>query len=226
MLGMTCAIIIGIVLPLGLFVYALVKKRAILFVLGIFAFVVSQMLLRLPLLNYLHSKSISFNMFSVTQPIIYILIIGFSAGIFEEVARYVAIRFFMKQHDFLSGTLFGAGHGGIEAVIFLGIQAIMMVSSPIAIVHSDAFLLGSVERFFAMMFHIGLSIIILYSVAAKQIRYLIVAIILHGIMDSFVGFVLMIVSKPYDIFVIEGILIVMSMSVIIYSIQLKRRGVL
>lgn len=226
MLGVICAIIISVVLPLGILIYALVTKHALPFILGVLTFVISQMVLRLPLLAYISRQSISFNMMHVTKPIVYVLIIGFSAGIFEEVARYIAIRFLMRRRDFHGGLLFGVGHGGIEAVIFLGVQAIMLTASPSAFAHSDAFLLGSVERFFAVILHIGLSMIVLTGVVVKQIRYLILAILLHGVIDSIAGFVPMIMPSPFDIIVIEGALIIMSVSVMIYSIQLHRRGVI
>jgi len=226
MLGVLLAIIISIVLPLGAFVYALYRKSAMPFILGVLAFVISQILLRIPLIKFLSAKSTGFNMFSVTEPVVYVILLGFSAGIFEGVARYLAMRYFLKQRDWKAGFLFGAGHGGIEAVIFLGISAITIISTQSAFAYSDAFLVGSLERFFAMLFHIGVSIIVLQSIVTKRMRYLVVAIILHGVMDSFVGLVPMFVPQQATVFVIEGLLIVISISVIIYSIRLKRKGVL
>jgi len=224
MVGLTVALIVGIGLPLGAFIYAVIKKRALPFLLGVLAFVISQMALRLPLLKFLTKQSTSFNMLSMTQPIVYFLIIGFSAGIFEEVARYIGIRFFMRQRDFQAGALFGAGHGGVEVIILFGINVVIMLTSSMALVQVDTLLIGSVERVFAMLLHIGLSIIVLYGVVTKKIRYLIMAIILHGVIDSLIGLVPMFVRSEWTIFVIEGALIIMSVSVIIFSIRLKRKG--
>lgn len=224
MVGLTVALVVGIGLPLGAFIYAIFTKQAFPFILGVLAFVISQIAIRLPLLKLLTKQSTSFHMLSVTKPIVYFLVLGFSAGIFEEVARYIGIRFFMKQRDFQAGALFGAGHGSIEAIIFFGFHVVIMLTSSMALVQGDALLIGSVERLFAMLLHIGLSIIVLYGVVTKKIRYLIMAIILHGVINSLIGLVPMFVRAEWTIFVIEGALIIMSVSVMIYSIRLKRKG--
>lgn len=47
-----------------------------------------------------------------------IIFLGLSAGIFEESARYLALRYWAKEaRDWRNGLLFAAGHGGIEATI-------------------------------------------------------------------------------------------------------------
>ncbi len=104
-------------LPLVALLYAFWKKRYIPYMLGVLAFVVSQILIRIPILNYVNGTSTNFQMFSVMQPVLFVLLLSLSAGIFEEIARFIAMRYFMKQRDWQSGFLFGAGHGGIEAVL-------------------------------------------------------------------------------------------------------------
>lgn len=192
------------------------------FILGILTFVIAQILLRIPLLNYLQKNVLQFTMLSVTKPIIFILLIGFSASIFEEVGRYVMIRLFMKKRNWHAGFLFGAGHGGIEAILFLGIQALVILFTSTVI--TGDFLIGGVERFFAMLLHIGLSVIVLQSIVKKRLRYLIIAIVIHGVVDSFIGFAPMLFPRQYQLIVIEGLLSVAATSVIIYTILLKRKG--
>lgn len=226
MLGIYFAIFISVVLPLSVFIYALYTRRVFPYVLGVLAFVISQVVLRIPLLNYLDTNSISYNMFSVTKPVIYVILLGFSAGIFEEVARFIAMRFVMKRHDWKAGLLFGVGHGGIEAVLFLGLHAVIQLFTQTIFVDGEAYALGATERFFAILLHIGLSIIVLQSVVTKRIRYFVIAVVLHGVIDSFVGLVPMIISGQPATWILEGLLVVMSISVIVYSIQLKRKGVL
>ena len=46
-------------------------------------------------------------MFSVMQPVLFALLLSLSAGIFEEVARFIAMRYFMKQRDWQSGFYLG-----------------------------------------------------------------------------------------------------------------------
>ena len=73
----------------------------------VLAFVVSQILIRIPILNYVNGTSTDFQMFSVMQPVLFALLLSLSAGIFEEVARFIAMRYFMKQRDWQSGFFWG-----------------------------------------------------------------------------------------------------------------------
>ena len=44
------------------------------------------------------------------------------AGLFEEVGRFVAFRFFLKKNqDKRTAISYGIGHGGIESILVLGI---------------------------------------------------------------------------------------------------------
>src|SRR5690625_1133151 len=126
-------------------------------------------------------------MFSAMQPVLFAVVIGLSAGVFEEMARFIIMRFFMKQRDWKSGFLFGAGHGGIEAILFVGINSVVSLFSPAVIAYSTDFFIGGIERFFALLLHIGLSIIVLQGVVQKKFRYVIFAILIHGFVDSLIG---------------------------------------
>lgn len=225
MYGAIFATIISLVFPIGMFMYYIFHKRYFLsFILGILTFVISQILLRIPLIEWLGKNSISYNMLSTTQPVLFVLLIGFSAGIFEEVARYMAMRFLMNRHrSWQDGVVFGVGHGGIEAFLFLGINAAIVLFSPtITLVHSDNYFIGGIERMFAMLLHIGLSIIVLKGVNSGRLKYLGYAIFLHGLVDSFVGLVPMIVPRPTTNMIVEGLLILTSILIFIYCIRLKR----
>src|SRR5699024_8161099 len=145
-------------LPLAAFLYAIKTKRYIPFLLGVLAFISSQVLIRIPLLEYLQAHSSTYLMISVTHPVLFAVMIGLSAGVFEGLARFVMMYFLMKQRDWQSGFLFGAGHGGIEALLFVGLGSVTMLFSPTANVHDLDFFVGGIERFFAMLLHIGLSI--------------------------------------------------------------------
>lgn len=220
--GLIFAFFITIIFPVTLFIYAIYKRLAIPFILGAVSFFISQIVLRIPLLQFLHENSLSFTMLSVTQPVIYILIIGFSASLFEEIARFIMMTLLMKQRHWHAGFFFGAGHGGIEAIIFVGLQVVTTLFTSTAIYGN--FFIGGIERFFAILLHISLSIIVLQSVAEKRYFYLFFAILIHGIVDSIVGFVPMIIPAQFQLLVIEGFLIFVSITVFIYTIYLKRKG--
>ncbi|MEI4831594.1 YhfC family glutamic-type intramembrane protease [Bacillus sp. FJAT-53711] len=220
------AAIISIGLPLTALLYACSKKRYIPFVLGGLAFVVSQVLIRVPILKYLGEHSTAYSMFSAMQPVLFAIVIGLTAGIFEELARFIAMRFFMKQRDWQSGFLFGAGHGGIEAVLFLGSSAVFLLFSPTAIANSDTYFIGGIERFFAMLLHIGLSIIVLQGVVRKRFLYVVLAIMIHGIVDALVGILPLYVPKESSLLIVEVTLAVIAVAVFNYSLWIKRKGVL
>jgi len=61
----------------------------------------------------------------VAQLLFNAVFLGLSAGLFEEGARYFVLRFWAKEaRSWRTGTLFGAGHGGSEAII-LGLLALV-----------------------------------------------------------------------------------------------------
>ncbi len=65
------------------------------------------------------------------------LALGASAGVFEEGARYCAYRFWLKDvRNWEKSLMFGAGHGGAEAVI-LGILTFVTVFRLIALQDAD-----------------------------------------------------------------------------------------
>lgn len=209
-----------------MFFYAGYKKRFMPFVLGVLAFVVSQVIVRIPILQYLGEASTAYSMFSATQPVLFSIVIGLSAGVFEELARFIFMYFFMKLRDWKAGFLFGAGHGGIEAVLFVGMSALTLMFSPTAIAYNETFFIGGIERLFAMLLHIGLSIIVLQGLVQKKFLYVVLAIIIHGFVDALVGILPIYVPKDYALVVLEGALALIALAVFSYSLWIKRKGVL
>ncbi|MBE9507881.1 MAG: YhfC family intramembrane metalloprotease, partial [Chloroflexi bacterium] len=57
------------------------------------------------------------------------LVVGLSAGVCEEVARYLVLRFWRREaRSWMQGVAFGAGHGGVEVIIVGGLSLITFVS--------------------------------------------------------------------------------------------------
>lgn len=220
------ATFISVGLPLAALLYASYRKRYMAFLVGVLAFVVSQLLFRIPILDYLQGHSAAYTMFSVTQPVLFAIVIGLSAGVVEELARYFAMRFLMKRRDWTSGFLFGAGHGGIEAVLFVGIHVPALLFSPTAFLYNEALFVGGIERFFAMVLHIGLSIIVLQGVVRKRLSYIILAILIHSFVDALIGILPLYVPKDSVLVVLEVTLAIIALAVFAYSISIKRKGVL
>lgn len=226
MVGMIFTASVSLGLPLILLCYAYYKRRMIPFVLGVAAFLLSQVFLRIPILQYVSENFPSYTIFSMTNPVLFALIIGFSAGLFEECARFIFMTYWMKQRDWQAGFLFGAGHGGIEAVLLVGIPVLSLLFAPTNALANGLTFIGGIERFFAMMLHIGLSIMVLQAVVQKRVLIVVLAIILHGLVNSFAVILPLYVSQGMALLIVEGTLIFVASSVFIYVLWIKRKGFL
>ena len=141
------------------------------------------------------------------------LFFGFSAGCFEELARFGMMRWAMNNERTGAHALaFGAGHGGIESVILGGLMALTLVNivvlervgvdqvgaeaSQIDVIRAQlrAFdeggvvphLLGAMERLCTIAFHIAASTLVMRTVVEKRARWLVLAIVLHAITDGMI----------------------------------------
>lgn len=172
-------ILICFLMPI-LFTICLYKKQkglSISFIVGMLAFVISQMMIRIPLLNIMTQQH-SISLFTLKHPIVYILILAFTAGLFEETARWIGFQCIKKKHSTIYDAFaFGLGHGGIEAMLLVGIP-LLSVSTDLTNV-----LLACGERIIAIAFHVAMSIIVWYGVKEHKNLYTIVAILLHMLLD-------------------------------------------
>ncbi|HHK5535410.1 TPA: YhfC family glutamic-type intramembrane protease [Bacillus mobilis] len=223
--GLIFTTMISFGLPLVALLYAFWKKRYIPYMLGVLAFVVSQILIRIPILNYVSGTSTNFQMFSVMQPVLFVLLLSLSAGIFEEIARFIAMRYFMKQRDWQSGFLFGAGHSGIEAVLIVGIPVISLLLSQTVIQNGGSYYFAGIERIFATVLHIGLSIIVLQAVVQKKFRYVVYAILIHGTANAIASIIPLYVQGKSGIILSEVSIAICAVLVFSYSVISKRKGV-
>ncbi len=138
---------------------------------------------------------------------------GLAAGIFEEVGRFFAFKFFLKKKTMWKhGVTYGIGHGGIEALLIVFpvilnslIYAVLINSgsfdamlSPLPQATVDVllktkdallsepswyFALGGLERIFTITIQIALSLLVLYAVSKKKYAFFFLAILLHAALD-------------------------------------------
>ncbi len=180
------AILAGIVLPVGAGLWLGARKKGYLkpVLLGAATFCVFQLLTRIPLLAILQ-KTLWFTVFSQTRPVLLALFAGASAALFEEGGRWLVMTLFMKNRRRTSdGIAFGVGHGGIEAVYFLGIGAVMLLLNPAQSFMPSNLLWGSFERLCTMVLHIAWSVMVLKSVTEKKPMWLLLAFLLHTVVDT------------------------------------------
>jgi uncharacterized membrane protein YhfC len=134
--------------------------------------------------------------------------LSFSAGLFEETARWVGYRWFVKDaRSWREGVTYGAGHGGIEAVLvglsvaavfaqFVALQNVAVSALPVPAEQQAVLakqiadfwaapwpltLLGALERVFALGLHITLSVMVLQAFTRGNIGWLFAAMGWHGL---------------------------------------------
>ncbi|GKV69750.1 CAAX amino protease [Sporosarcina sp. NCCP-2716] len=223
MAGELTAVTVGLILPAVLFIWALMKKCWIPFVLGLLAFTIAQLLIRLPLLSWLNAHSTGYLMWSTLHPVAFALFLALTAALAEELARFVAIRFFMRQRTWLSGVFFGAGHGGVEAVVLLGIPAVGLLAADAPFAGGTMLAVGSLERIFAITLHIGLSLLVLQSVKERRLRFLAAAIVIHMLADALVGILPMVVPPEWQLLVTESVIALIAIVLFVFTLRLKRK---
>lgn len=208
---------VTIILPIIFFVYAIMRRHAGVFILGALAFIISQLLIRIPLIHYLANNNSTYQIWSVTNPIVIILFLAFTAGLVEELARWIFIRARLKDQTVRNGIIFGLGHGGIEALLLIGVP---VVSSTIYMMQSQLLVLSSIERLCAMTIHICLSLLVLIGVRKRAFRFCMYAIIIHTLINFAGGYF----AKVQSPIVVEVVLIVLTCLLVGLTIQILRRN--
>ena len=157
--------------------------------------------------------------------------LGLSAGLFEETARLVVLRFWRKDvQSRKQALMFGAGHGGIEAIIlgiigfisflqlffyrqygpdFLGkvtdsgqVQALQNTLRTYWDFSWYEHLWGALERFSVIPIHLSATILVYQSLRRKNILWYLAAVIWHALVD----FVAVYAGQSWGIPITEGIL--------------------
>lgn len=176
---------VALILPLAAGLWLCIKRKGYLkpVLLGFATFLVFQILTRIPLLQII-GKTVWFSLFSMTQPVLYALFLAGTAALFEEGGRWIVMRLFMKQkHRLSDGIAFGIGHGGCEAVLLVGINAVAAIILNAGSTNPWIAFAGGIERLFTMVIQIGLSVMVLKSVALKKPLWLLLAFAVHTAID-------------------------------------------
>lgn len=233
MIGMCFTLLISFGLPIGLLLYAMNKLKAkmISFWIGAATFVVFALVLE----QLLHVGMINQFGEALTGNILIKAIYGgLAAGIFEEVGRFVSMKLFMKRLlNKENAFMYGVGHGGIEAMIIVGLTTVSnlisaymintgLMEKSLELFDSDIkqqtidqlsllwttspvdFYMAGVERIVAITLHISLSYIVYRAVKDGKIQLLFLSIALH----AFADFVTVLVAGYAPVIVVEIVLIV------------------
>ncbi|MBP3262776.1 YhfC family intramembrane metalloprotease [Pseudobutyrivibrio sp.] len=234
LIGMGFAFIVAVGLPMGLMIYAFLKLKADMLWFGIgaatfifFALVLEQCLHVVMVKQF--GETLTGNLWLKA------IYGGLAAGVFEEVGRFTSMNLFKKKELTKHNALmYGIGHGGIEAIIIVGLSSISNLITSIMIntgtfepilasldastkeqtmqqvsllwtTDSLDFYLAGVERVVAVTLHICLSYIVYKAVTNKKVQLLLLAIVLHAGLD----FVTVLLAGYVSSLVLELVLIVL-----------------
>lgn len=114
---------ISLVLPVLLLVLFARKHRkqgiVSAWLLGAAGFFVTQILIRLPILTVLQTQP-WFQAFSQNHLFAYAFSLAFTAGLFELAGRFAVAKLMRKDLNYRRSLAAGLGHGGIEAMLLIG----------------------------------------------------------------------------------------------------------
>ncbi|MBQ6157916.1 MAG: YhfC family intramembrane metalloprotease [Thermoguttaceae bacterium] len=157
---------------------------------------------------------------------------GMSAGFFEETGRFLAMKFLMKKTlSKENAVMYGIGHGGIEAVLVVGVTSVvnLVIAGMINLGKMDTFLSGlneplknhisalnsallmtpaglfyaaGIERIAAFAFHICMSYLVYRAIRDRKAVYFLAAVALHFLTNT----VTVILSKNVPIYAVEAVL--------------------
>ncbi|WP_423380329.1 YhfC family intramembrane metalloprotease [Burkholderia sp. LMG 32019] len=164
-----------------------------------------------------------------------------TAGLFEECGRWVAFRYLLpKRHDAPTAVMLGLGHGGLEAMLLVGV-GFLALGTAYLLAHAGAVvsegvqslvgsqfsgmtlaspLLALLERTSALAAHVGLSLIVLQTFVRGTKRWLAYAIALHFVFDLVA--VLLTRHWHVDTVLVEATLFVCSAVLLLLGIRWSR----
>lgn len=237
MMAIASSAIIGFLLPILLGIFLRKRYRISIkpIIIGAITFIFFSQILE----KLLHIFVISNNIF--TNNIAFAAYGALAAGIFEEGGRYIFFNIFLKdKRQWEDGLAFGLGHGGIEAILLAGMAGIQKLvyasminngtfetltqklpselgeqlkNSIMSATLTESLLIGF-ERVFAMTVQIAFTLLVLYAIRSRKKIYLLLAVILHAIMD--VPAALYQLKMVNNVFVVEFIFFLMAIIAFIY----------
>ncbi len=181
------------------------------------------------------------------QLVFYTVVLGLTAAICEEPVRYLMLRFSLKEaRSWDSSLMYGAGWGGIEAIItgvlaaMAYVNLVLMRSNPallntlpadqLAAVQAQLAaywaapwymsMLGAVERAFALTTHLALSVLVMQVFLRGQWRWLVFAILWHWLTNTLAVYV----AAVWGPLAAEGLLALCALAGLGMIFALRGRG--
>ena len=249
--ALSCLAAFGI--PIALLLYFRIRKHADIlpFFIGcavmlVFALILESIVHNI-VLNSVPGQKIRENIW------LYALYGGMMAGIFEESGRFIAFKTVLRKNNGkdANALMYGAGHGGFEAIVLLGLSMISNIAMA-AMINSGSigavagalpddaraqlqplidqlvssspylYLAGIVERIFAIALHIALSVLVWFAAKnRKKIWLWPAAILLHAAVDGITVIVMQFTSSTA---VTEAAIGLMTVITVLIAVKVWRSG--
>lgn len=246
-IGMVFSALVAIGVPIVLLVVIRIKTKAR--ILSFFIGCITFILFALVLESMMHSIVLKSTGDVITGNIwLYALYGGLAASLFEETGRFLAMKFCMKKAlNRGNALMYGAGHGGIEAILLVGITYIsnIVISiltntgtlqksltvldsatyestinqlSALWTTSSSLFFLSGVERLSAITLHIALSVFVYKTVKTGNAKYLLFAYLIHFTVDAGTLLLIDVVSILWmEVIVMAAVVIIAYFAVKLYK---------
>jgi uncharacterized membrane protein YhfC len=176
------------------------------------------------------------------------LLVGLSAGVFEELARYIVLRrWATSARSWNSGLVYGVGHGGVEAIVLGGlalfafIQAMALRNADLTqVLGADQValaqeqlkvywtmspgmaLLGAVERVFALVLQMSAALMVVTAVLRRGRGWLVIAVLWHTFVDSVAVYIM----QRFNVYAAEAAVFIMALLALGFIFWVRRSGLL
>jgi uncharacterized membrane protein YhfC len=164
----------------------------------VFAVTLVLRLWQFPLGRWIHSAHHSWTMW-------FVMVSACTAGVFEEVGRWVGYRTVLRnERSQRVAVMFGLGHGACESILLVSLPmvglliawvfaeqgriapgpATQAIQQQLEALGTWGVQLAVVERASAIVLHVGLSLIVLQAFTRSDRVWLLLAIVLHTVVDA------------------------------------------
>ena len=199
---------------------------------GFLSFFISQIILRLPLLQILSGQA-WYAQFASNPLVAAIVIGGFSAALFEETARLVGASLLKKHRSYQDVLSFGLGHAFCEVIFLVGFSqlnniiiclmvnsqqtdamgnALSLVTQQMASVSPMLVYVGIVERVSAVAYHLFATCLVFRAVTFKKPQYYFAALLAHTVFNAASALLM----NYFGIWVSEGVLLVAAIPMAVF----------
>lgn len=219
---------------------------------GALIFLLFQLVTRVPIVQIV--QGIITPQLQASRPLLFawLGLLALTAGLTEEIGRYVGYRWFMGREEktWSKGVMYGLGHGGLESMVLvaglstLGLVNVLLLPTLLPTLPAEQRtqatealatiaaqpawlpLLGLWERVWAIAFHVSMSVVVLQVFRRKNIAWLWLAVAFHTAFDGVTVFLQQLL--PFDArtnaLVIEGVIALMGLFFLWLAFALRDRS--